>query len=182
MFERSDLVRQCRVWKDKMEAVRLGVRGMEVLPTGYQIELDYRVLTPEGHLYVGVTTNGVDDPNTGARVWQVMFNRSGIRDRRVTMLGRLYQELQYASINYLKGWVMKVYNGQTDVAGLLQVSGKPPDAAKSEQLYAQLKTVGSLMVLPGNLMFPPPPPMITATADGIEITHIIDVRPRPSPR
>src|SRR5205814_5128658 len=39
-FERSELVRLCRLWRDQLDAEALGVRGWEVLPTGYQLDPD----------------------------------------------------------------------------------------------------------------------------------------------
>jgi hypothetical protein len=156
-FERNELVRSCRRWHDKISLEPLGIRSWEVLPTGYQIDMDYRMRTPEGQSFAGLSVTGHDDPSSGARVWQVMLTRSGVRDSRPTRLGRLNQELRFEAANFLRAWEKRVYNGEEDVKGLLKIKGQPPDPAQKDLLEAQLKAPASLVLFPGNAMFPAAP-------------------------
>src|SRR5205807_5551290 len=120
---------------------------------GYQIDLDYRVRTPEGQSYAAIQVAGHDDPSSGARIWQVMLTRSGLREAKATRLGRLYQELRYEAANYLRGWEKRLYNGEVDPKGLLKIKGQPPEPAQKDLLEAQLKAAASITLFPGNAMF-----------------------------
>jgi hypothetical protein len=175
-FERNELVRTCRRWHDKIALEPQGIRNWEVLATGYQIDMDYRLRTPEGQSFAGLSVAGHDDPSTGARVWQVMLTRSGVRDSRPTRLGRLNQELRFEAANFLRAWERRVYNGEEDVKGLLKIKGQPPDPAQKDLLEAQLKAPASLVLFPGNAMFPSAPAEVNAEGGVVRLIHPIDAR------
>jgi hypothetical protein len=176
-FERNDLVRTCRRWHDKMTLEPLGIRTPEVVPTGgYQVDLDYRMRTPEGQSLASLSVTGLDDPSSGARIWQVMLTRSGLRDTRSTRLGRLYQELRFEASNFLRAWERRLYNGEVDVKGLLKIKGQPPEGAQKDLLEAQLKAPMSLTLFPGNAMFPAAPAEVKAEGGVIRLIHTIDTR------
>src|SRR5262249_41999603 len=151
-----------RRWHDKLTLEPQGIRNWEVLATGYQIDLDYRLKTPEGQSFAGIGVSGHDDPSSGARIWQIMLTRSGVRDARPTRLGRLTQELRFEAANFLRAWEKRLYNGEVDVKGLLKIKGQSPDASQQELLDAQLKAPASLVLFPGNAMFPSAPAEVKA--------------------
>jgi hypothetical protein len=175
-FERSELVKMCRQWRGKTAVDFQGVRERDVLPTGFQMDMDYRVRNPEGHTFISIQMLGHDDPASGARIWQVQFGRTFVRDRLVNRLGRLYQEIQARSSQYLSGWAKQLYNGEVNVSGLLLVDGKPPDSARKEVLEGQLKAPGSLTLFPGSTLRPYVPPTIVAKADAIDALFGIEAR------
>jgi hypothetical protein len=175
-FERNDLVRTIRRWHDKLILEPQGVRNWEVLAGGYQIDLEYRLRTPEGQSFAGLRVSGHDDPSSGARIWQVMLTQSGLHDSRPTRLGRLYQELRFEAANVLRSWEKRVYNGEADVKGLLKIKGQPPDAAQKDLLEAQLKAPSSIVLFPGNAMFPTAPAEVKADGGVVRLIHQIDAR------
>jgi len=175
-FERNELVRTIRRWHDKAILEPQGIRNWEVVATGYQIDMDYRLRTPEGQSSAGIRVAGHDDPSSGARIWQVILSQSGVRDTRPTRLGRLNHELRFEAANFLRAWEKRLYNGEVDVKGLLKIKGQPPEPAQKDLLEAQLKATASLVLFPGNAMFPAAPAEVKAEGGVVRLIHSIDAR------
>jgi hypothetical protein len=105
-----------------------------------------------------------------------MLNQTGVRDTRPTRLGRLNQELRFEAANFLRAWEKRVYNGEADVKGLLKIKGQPPEPSQKDLLEAQLKAPASLVLFPGNAMFPAAPAEVKTEGGVVRLIHQIDVR------
>jgi hypothetical protein len=170
LFLRSDLPRMCRSWPDKVKVRTVGVREWEVKPTGFQVDLNYEVRTPEGQYDVVISTVGTDDPAGGGRDWQVMFQRSGIRDtgRRLTKLGRLCLELQArVQRNFLPEWA-KGLPGGPSVEPLIRLEGAVPPEDKRATWAKEMRLPGAVNLFPGSgPLRPPGMPTAHITADDV---------------
>src|SRR4029079_14163887 len=68
------------------------------------------------------------------------------------------------------------YNGEGDVKGLLKIKGQPPEPAQKDLLEAQLKATASLVLFPGNAMFPAAPAEVKVEGGVVRLIHSIDAR------
>jgi hypothetical protein len=159
IFLRSDLPRMFRTWPDKTRVQFVGVRDSDITPQGYQVDLNYEVRTPEGLYTVIISTLGHDDPATGGRDWQVVFNRSGTsRDKPplLTKLGRMTYECQ-AQIQrlFLPAW-QKSLGENAPIESLLRIEGNVPPDAQRAALAKEIHSPGAVTLYPGSSPLAPP--------------------------
>jgi hypothetical protein len=180
-FERSDVVRHSRNWKEKTRATFTGIRELQTTPSGYQVELNYLFQTPEGRYEVGMSALGHDDPTTGVRDWQINFNRSGIRrdvpnSIQHTRLGRLCEELEYECMRrFLPEWTKQLNKSSESLEGLLRVNGAAPAQELRAKLAQELKAEYAINVFPGNPMAPAALPEVDLRADDVRLINRVEM-------
>jgi hypothetical protein len=155
-FLRADLPRMWRSWPDKTAVRLVGVKDWEITPQGYQVELNYEVRDPEGLYDVVVTTLGRDDPAAGGRDWQIVFSRSGLRERKFTKLGRLCLEIQSElQRRFLPAWNKQLADGPGLESQVL-IEGVAPPADKRETVVKEIKAPGAVNLFPATSPLRPP--------------------------
>jgi hypothetical protein len=181
VFDQSDLVRTYRTWgPDRLRIEFNGERDRQDQPDGFQVELNYGLRTPEGQIDVAVTTRGTDDPATGGRDWQILYNRSGFRpDRGYTKLGRLCAELQVECVRrYLQvRWLGELANQPgAEVAAVLRLEGAALPDGQREKVLADLQKPRAINLFPGGgPMRGNALPTLIFSDDGVRLRQHVEV-------
>ena len=178
LFNRSDLPRLLRSWKGRTEYSFEGVHNWEVTASGFEVELRYAFRFPEGIYGIGVTTLGIDDPDTGERTWQIVFGKSGARaqERQLTKLGKLVLELQYDSFYQLRNWYPQFRAaGPKAVEPLIRLDGAIPPEDKRAQIAKELMEEGAMNLNPGGPSRPLGYALVEVTDDGVYVTSVMEV-------
>jgi hypothetical protein len=168
-----------RTWgPDKVRVQFAGERERQDQPDGFQVELNYAVRTPEGEFEFSILTRGVDDPISGGRDWQIVFQKSGLRqERRLTKLGRLCAELQYeCARRYLRRWLSELARLEPDaIAAVVRLEGAVPPAGLREKLIAELRQPDAINPFPGaGPMRGAGLPTVLFSADAVRLTHVVE--------
>jgi hypothetical protein len=154
-----------------------GVHSWDVMPQGYKAELNFLLRFPEGLYPTRVTALGSDDPDTGNRVWQIVFQETGVRqqERQWTTLGKLIIELQHHTYKQLHDWQMKfVAAGAKAAEPLIRLEGKvPPDDMRSK-IAEEIVQPGALNIIPGGPTRPLGYAQLIITDNSVEITSVLE--------
>jgi hypothetical protein len=129
----SDLRSVLRRAGDKADVRFQGVRELTYEQTGYKVQLNYDVRTPEGRFDVVLSLASVDGKDfIGEERWHINLGGEGlVRGQKLTRLGRLLYELQYDGDRAAKEWVKVLSLGRTPEAYLATLSGdKRADLSK----------------------------------------------------
>jgi hypothetical protein len=180
-FTISDLARIFTTWPaDKVRVQFVGERDRQSENNGFVIHLNYLLRTPEGEFNVGVATRGVDDPATGGRDWQVVWNQTGVmQERRLTKLGRMCLEVQVeCARRFLQGfWIPNLPRvSNSDLNAILRIEGNVPKDGEREQLAEDVKRPDAINPFPGTGMTRGPGlPVMVFSPEGVRLRMVVEV-------
>jgi hypothetical protein len=177
-FLQTEVVQLFRTWPEKIHVTFAGP-GRVDLSSGFVIELNYTIRTPEGQFDVDVFTRGVDDSTTGGRDWHVLVPMTSVRkERRLTHLGRLCGELQlvWGRSRYPE-WSQRLpATPINDVATILRIDDHVPPEEQRRKLAEEVKQPGAINQFPGaGPTRPPALPALHFDADGIRISNLVQI-------
>ncbi|HEY1377299.1 MAG TPA: hypothetical protein VGF55_10920 [Gemmataceae bacterium] len=177
-FNQADLPRTFRTWPDKVRFQFTGERERVDEADGFQVELNYVLRTPEGQFDVGITTRGFDDRITGGREWQVLFQRTGLRqDRQLTKLGRLCLELQAeCARRFLPKWNQELVKEKPEaIAAIVRKEGQVLPAGERDKVAEELHRPGAVNIFPGaGPTRPPGLPTILFSPDAVRLVQVVE--------
>lgn len=178
VFHRGDMPRLFRSWKGRNVVTFNGVHQWDAAQTGFEAELKYTLKTPEGQFPFHVATAGADDPDTGNRVWQVLFHKTGLmkEERRFTTLGKLSLELQFTAFQFLRDWPIRLITGGAKAAEpLIRIDGAIPPPEQRTKIAEELMMPGAINVYPGGPSRPMGDPEVFITDDGVFVSSVVEV-------
>jgi hypothetical protein len=131
-FQQSDLVRFIAQGGEQTDIQFVGVRNQDYVMGGYQLQLSYRVTTPECVLDLIVPVHGTRSPTKEfqGRQWQVLWREIGLRQLTPTAEGKAMLELQAQAQGFLENWLKELRAGQVDQAYL-----STRDSARRKDLW-----------------------------------------------
>jgi hypothetical protein len=177
IFTRSDVPRLMRSWKNRTELSFDGVHTWDTTPTGFEAELNFTLRFPEGIFPIRVTALGSDDPDTGDRVWQVVFGKTGLKqtERQLTTLGKLILDLQFKSFHQLREWYPKFVDaGPKAAEPLIRIEGKVPPEDQRGKVADELMKPGAINIYPGGPTRPLGYALVLVTDDAVEVTSVLE--------